>query len=72
MVSETVYNVFDSVEDNIFVSSINGVSELRTKEVFVKIILDDGAEKVYETKIAKAPRLIEDFDVILHCDMLGG
>lgn len=72
VVSETVYNVFDSVEDSIFVSSINGVSELRTKEVFVKIILDDGAEKVYETKIAKAPRLIEDFDVILHCDMLGG
>lgn len=72
IVSDMVYNAFKSIEDSVFVNSINGIMELRTKEAFLKVILEDGGEKIFETKIAKAPYLIDDFDVILHCDMIGG
>ncbi len=68
VVSGKVYNVFHGNEDEVAISTVSGITVLKTKDVKIKIYSEDGNNIIYKTKIALAPTVTGN-EIILHGDM---
>ena len=69
VVGGRVYNIFHGEEDEVLVSTVSGITALKTKEVKIKIYSDSGDNIIYKTKIALAPSIGGGEEIILHGDM---
>ena len=72
IVAFDVYNMFVGQEENVFVQTINGMSELKSKDVKIVIYSDTNENMIYRTKIASAPNIKVKERILLHGDMIGG
>ena len=71
IVSKSIYNNLVGEEKEIIVQTIGGYVSLTYKMVEIKIYSDFNENIIYKTGIAAAPFLSSQYEVILHCDMLG-
>ena len=72
IVNYNIYNSFDGREENLYISTINGISVLKAKEVKIKIYSDISDNMIYHMKIASSPTINVREGVLLHADMFGG
>lgn len=72
IVDYDVYTMFCGEEERLYVSTINGITELRAKDAKIKIYSEDFDNRIYRTKIASSPEIVVREQIILHGDMFGG